>query len=592
MKSVLLIILALCCIWPLKAQNTQRKDSIMNRELLLEKEYNPTIRDAVKMTQLPGLREPQAPQSKVEFANYTTPYQSRSKLIPLKPQAYLSNLHYSKYRGYLTVGVSSLLDIDGDAGYQILNSDQDRMNIFLSHRSSGCDVSYLQGIGKQRFKINDNWGGLNFAHDFGGINLFADAKYTYSAFNYYGLSLIPGVEYFALPTTDYSFDKDKNQVDQLFEAHVGVSSEKANKLTYNLNIGYTMFQQKYGNSIYESGSAENRILINGDVHRMVNAIMGIGLSGSIKTYSYSSMFHIFNDSTTNYWTYSLKPYLYFEGDIINLKLGVKLDAEMGGRAKVLVSPYLNFNYFPNNQLLLYLLADGGRTDNSQYNMYYENRYVDPLIRVMDSRSPLDATLGIKYLPLATLSIGVFGGYKITKDEHFFYSNYGAKDYWNDGTPMLSGNWITPTYDDANTFKLGADVKYTYQDIFELGVKGTYYYWDLPMDNNPYDLSLHKAWNKPDFEANVNAAYRIPEIPLRFDLTYLGAFGRIAPNPGATYYDVKMNDIHDLSVKGTYMITPYFSLYAALNNLLFSKYDLWWGYPAQDFNIMGGLSILF
>jgi len=595
MKSIFLAILALCCLFPLRAQNTTRNDSLMNRELILEKEYSPTTHDAVKLGQLPELREPQAPKSTVEFSNYAVPYALQPKLFLLNPQAYLTNMNYSKYRGYLTAGVSSLIDINGDIGYQILNSDKDRLNVFFSHRSSGCNVSYLQDVsyldetGKQKFKINDNWGGINYLHNFDGIKLSADAKYTYSEFNYYGLS-IPYNIYNILPEPqpNNNFDKNTNQINQLFETHVGLAADKANELNYKINLGYTNFRQKYGNTINENGSTENRVLIDADIHKLFNSTTGIGLSGLIKTYYYGNeAFKSQNDSTTNYWAYSLNPYIYVEDENINLLVGAKMDVEVGGRGKITVSPAIRFNYYTSNQFMFYLLAEGGRNDNSQYNLFYENRYVDPLIRVMDSRSPLDATAGIKFIPLSTLSVRIFGGYKITKDEHFYYSNSGAKNFDGGMPMMLSGNWITPVYEDANAVKLGADFKYAFQDIFEIDLKGTYYHWLISNDSD--DLTAHKAWNKPDFEMNLNAAYRFPWIPLRLDLSYLGAFGRKALNNYPLY---KMNDIHDLSAKGTYSITPNFSAYLSLNNLLFSKYDFWWGYPVQGFNIMGGISVLF
>jgi len=585
MKPIFLIIFALCCLLPLRAQNTTRSDSLMNRELILEKEYNPTIRDAVKISQFPELREPKASKSAVEFSNYTTPYDVRSKPVPLSPQAYLTDMNFSKYRGYLTGGISSLIDIDGDLGYRILDSDQDRLSAFLSHRSSACNVSYLQNVsysqetGKQQFKINDNWGGLNYMHDFGDIKFLADAKYTYSAFNYYGLTV-------------GTFNKSSNQVDRLLEACLGISSERRGEFDYKINIGYTNFQQKYGGSIGESGSKENRVLIDGDIRKMISSSMGVDLSGFIKTYSYSNRFRILNKSTTNYWTFSLKPSIYWEDININFLLGAKMEVEVGGRKKVVVSPAVRFNYYPSSWLLFYLLADGGRKDNSLYNLFYENRYVDPLIRVMDSRSPLDATAGVKFTPLSTMNVDIFGGYTIMKDEHFFYPNMGTGSYFVDGVSMLSGNGMAPIYENANTLKLGTDIKYTFQDIYELEIKGVYYHRMISADRNRNYAIPRRAWNKPDFEINLNGYYRLPGLPLRFDLSYLGAYGRKAIDSSNSLRVIKMNDIHDLSGKVTYSFTPNFSVYVSSNNTLFSRYDLWWGYPAQGFNIMGGLSVLF
>jgi len=355
------------------------------------------------------------------------------------------------------------------------------------------------------------------------------------------------------------------------------------------------YGKAYGNKIDESGSRENRFIIDGNINKPVSSTMGVGVSGLVRIYSYTDeVFKSLNEDMTNYWTFSLNPYIYMEGGNMNLLLGAKIDVEVRGREKITPSPAIRFNYYPSERFMFYLLAEGGRKDNSQYNLFYENRYVDPLIRVMDSRSSLDATAGIKFTPLSTLSVGIFGGYKITKDEHFFCPNYMKIDWGVSALPMLAGNWITPIYEDANTLKFGADLKYAYQNVFELGLKGTYYNWTFVDTTSLVSsfIPIKKAWNKPDFEISANAAYKLPTLPLRFDLSYLGAYGRKAANGRYPNEILKMDDIHDLSLKGTYSITPNFSAYIKLNNLLFSKYDLWWGYPAQGFNVMGGLSVLF
>ena len=613
MKHIFLTILALCCLLPLWAQNQARNDSIMSRELMLEREYNPTIRDAVKLSQLPELREPQAPGTRVEFSNYSTPFSLQPKILSLSPQAYLTNLNSSKYKGYFTAGISSLIDFNADLGYQILNTDKDRFNIFFSHRSSGSNVTYVQDLSdtdeteKQKFKINDNWGGLNYMHNFGEIKFFADAKYTNSAFNYYGF-----MNPVKLPVTtgflnDEYFDRNTNQNNSMFEAKIGIAADKSDALNYKINIGFTNFGQKYANTINEEGNKENRILVDADIHKLFSSTTGIGISGVIKSYSYKRQIFssIFSANISNYWTYSLNPYLYMEDEYTNLILGAKMDVEVGGNEKITFSPAIRFNFYPNDEFMFYLLAEGGRKDNSQYNMFYENRYIDPMIRVRDSRSPLDATAGIKIIPVPTFSVDIFGGYKITKDEHFYYPNFGTKNDINLSTPVLAGNWITPVYQDANTFKLGAEFKYAYQNVFEFGLKGTYYKWaitseqetqyysDNPVSSTliPYE-PLQIAWNKPSFETNLNVAYNSPWWPFRVDLSYLGSYGRKATETPFRTETINMKNINDLSLKGTYLFTPNFSAYLSANNLLFSKYDFWWGYPAQGFNIMGGLSVLF
>jgi TonB dependent receptor. len=78
-----------------------------------------------------------------------------------------------------------------------------------------------------------------------------------------------------------------------------------------------------------------------------------------------------------------------------------------------------------------------------------------------------------------------------------------------------------------------------------------------------------------------------ELPIRIDGYYHLENGRKFWKT-----ENKNNSINDLSVKGTYLLNDMLSFYLKANNLLFQKYEFWQGYPAQNFNIMGGVSVKF
>ncbi|MDR3340048.1 MAG: TonB-dependent receptor [Candidatus Symbiothrix sp.] len=589
------IAFAVCFMFSAQAQIV-RNDSLLNREMTLEKEYNPTIKDAVKLNQLPELREPQATKSKVEFSNYAVPYEVKNGLVYLKPQTYLSNINYSKYRGYLTAGLGTLMNIDADLGYQLLNSGTDHLSVFASHRSGNNDVTNLQIEEKQKFKLNDTWGGIDFLHNFGTVKFGLDAKYTYASFNYSGLSSDSYVGPHTPGQAPYSINTFPNQANNMLEIHTSISSEAANKMNYKINAVYTRFDQKYYETTRDTGRQESRILIDWDFHKNFNSTMGSGFAGFFKNYAYASLLDWLKEGdnlaiygNSNYSILSLNPYFYLEGDNLDLTLGGKIDVEFGGRDKVVGAINLLFNYYPSDYFLFYVKTDGGRKDNSNYASFYENRYISPYYRVWDSRTPLDGTVGLKFLPVSTLSLDVFGGYKITMDEHFYFhaSNYPETD-------GITGTVLYPEYQNANTFKVGADIKYALSDLFEVDLKGVYYQWEIKEKQSTTNSRVFGAWHKPRFVADLNTAYRVPLFPLRFDLSYHAEYGRKSPDylASADGEIVKMKDIHDLSLKATYPITDFFSAYLYTNNLLFQKYDIWYGYPAQNFNIMGGISFLF
>jgi hypothetical protein len=396
-------------------------------------------------------------------------------------------------------------------------------------------------------------------------------------------------------------DKKKNQANNMLQTHLGVESKNNDEINYQVNLAYTLFNQKQGCAKPIKGRTENRIMGDVNLHADFNSTTGIGIKGYVKNYSYNLPDNyipdnsfmpdeeiIIREANKNYTTFSASPYLTFEGDNWNAQIGASVNAQIGGTKNFLVAPDAYFNWKPSDKFLLYLLATGGINDNSNYNIFYENRYVAPFYRIKDARSPLDGTLGIKFSLLPNTNVELFSGYKITKDEHFYIMRPILPD-----ENIIMGQLITPQYNKAQTFKIGGSLKYAYQDIFDVGLKLTYYKWSIKETKEDRENPLFEkllAWNKPDFTSDLSIGFKVPTIPLRFDLIYHLETGRKM----FEYFTsgVKMKDIHDLSFKGNYTINETFSVFCLTNNLLFQKYDFWYGYPAQNFNIMGGLNIKF
>ncbi len=590
----LIILAAVCLTMPILAQNTKQDSTSLKRELTLEKEYAPTIRDAAKVGTLPELKEPDAPKTKVEFAKFSVPYEIAPQLTTLPAGSFFTDIPYSKKRGYLKAGVGSFIDIDGDLGYQILNTEQDRLSIFGSHRSSSGNVTYLQDDEKQKMKINDNLLGVGYLHDFGGIRLNADMKYTHSAFNYYGYTMPYYTYYSQMP--EYTINKDINQVNNIFDIGAGIINDRPNDLNYSFNLSNTSFKQKYLFTDDLDGVKENRFMAGWDVHKGFNTNMNIGFGGYLKNYKMTVPDTV---SFVNYHDYSnvlLNPYFGVEGDNWDLKLGVKVNMLLisGLDNENNIAPDIRFNFRPMEKLNLYVAAEGGVTDNGGSSMFQENRYLMPGIRVSDSRTPFDGKIGIQGSPAGNFGFDVFAGYKITNDEHFFLTSYiPVVDYFTKKT-LLLGGMINPAYYDAKVFSLGGNIKYNYQDQFEFALKACYYNWKVSGDLNYEDVATQRTypnepWNKPNFVTELTASYQIPQLPLRLDAVYHLETGRKTIGVDGVE---NMKNINNLGVSGTYIFNETFSIFAKTNNLLFQKYDLFYGYPAQNFSIMGGLSILF
>ena len=93
-------------------------------------------------------------------------------------------------------------------------------------------------------------------------------------------------------------------------------------------------------------------------------------------------------------------------------------------------------------------------------------------------------------------------------------------------------------------------------------------------------------------SSISSESIIQGKPQRYDasLDYYLATGRktfLGKSEGE-----KMKNINELNLTGTYTLNDTFGLYLKLNNVLFQKYELYYGYPMQSFSAMIGVNINF
>lgn len=578
----------------------QTGNSPLEREMTLEKEYNPSLRDANKINQLPQVKEPEAPKTQVEFSNFLLDYNIPPYLSNLRAKSYFSNYATSNKRGYVNAGVSSLLDIDGDFGYQVLNSSKDKLSTYFSHRSSNSNVTYQYRDEKQKMKINDNIVGIDYHHNFEKVRLLANTQYIHSAFNYYGKG--------DLLYTSYPVKEFGNQANNLLRNHFGIHSINNEKAPSSFNLYHTFFNQGHYYHSSDNKKTENMIAGDFDVNLLLESQTQLGIGGYIKHYMYRNFqndhnYYLYNKKYS-YTTASLNPHITFYGDKWDIRLGASASLQYhSDDKKFTFAPDVKLNWRPSEPYLFYLYAVGGIQDNSNYNLFFENRYVAPNVRVADSYSPVDGTIGFKFSPIPELSINLFSGYKVSNNEHFIYTD--ARWFISDwGTQLSLSEKLMPHYMKAKIFKLGGAINYSFQNTLDFNLQITYLGWDVKNNNKDYlgignetsfEGDNNKAWNKPNFIADANIGFNVPTVPLRIDLNYhleTGRKGLFDTPEGDIFTIIKMKGIHDLNAKVNYAINDSFSVFAQANNLLFKKYDIWYGYPAQKFNIMGGLSVKF
>lgn len=582
--KVLCVIAMLGCASGIMAQEeVNKEEKNLNREMTLEREYDPSVQDANKVNTLPAVKEPTVKKRAIDYAVFAVPTEPEKQISVLPSGKIMADMDYNKRRGYLNLAAGMNLNINGDFGYHILSTEKDNLNVYLSHRSTNGNIDYIQIDDKVKAKLNDNLGGLNYKHKFEKAVFNIGAKYGYSGFNYYGLPVTGNLEE-AGTNLDLA-DRTTNQVNQTIGANIGIESEDEEApFGYMVDFDYINFSHKYGADAKSDGPTENTFELKFNLFAPFGGNQRIGLAGLAEYFSYNLPERC---SFENHAEVILNPYYTIEGDIWNLKLGAKAMIVTGENSKFAASPDIAFDVEVADKTVFYLKADGKLYSNSMYETALVNRYVNPTEELMPSRNWLDANLGIKSGVVLGFWFDVFAGYKITSSDVLYLP---SRVFEQDGF----GNFAE-AMSDINTkrFFAGVNLKYNYQKLFEINLKGVYNNWKANYGDSwiggEANAELDRVWGKPTAEINAGVTVR-PIDKLAVDVNYYLATGRYTQLGGNE--EVNLNNINELNIRGMYNINKTFSVNVQLNNVLFQKYDIYYGYPAQGFNLMGGINVNF
>ena len=583
------------------AQEDKTKENL-NREMTLEREYDPTVQDASKVNTLPVIKEPAIKKMPIDYATLTIPADPEKEISLLPSGNIMTDIQYNKRRGYFNFGGGTYLNLNGDLGYHILSTDKDKLNIWFSHRSTNGKVKYIQEVPedyeKVKAKLNDNLGGLNFNHVFDKAILDMGIKYGYSAYNYYGLPIDGSSSHLSNIVIDRA-DRETNQIDQTIQGRIGVGSTADAPFGYNIGLGYTNFSHKYGASKDHDGVKENTFALGFDLYAPFGGNQKIGLAGDARYYNYSlppnEPYNPGSDEAPytfstyeNHFNGLLNPYYAIEGDSWHVKLGAKVMLVAGldywDKGKIFASPDIAADITVADKTVLYAKAGGELRNNSMYDLSTVNRYADPIEAITPSFNWLDAKLGIKSGVAPGFWFDIFGGYQATSNDYFFMA-------YNVIQPK-SFNYIEMR-EDINSKRLyvGANLKYSYQQVLDIQLKGVYNNWKMKLGDGYIGGAPNSEIDpigKPEMEINAGITVR-PINNLSASLDYYLATGRNAEVYGLTQ---KMKNINELNLTGTYTLNDTFGLYLKLNNVLFQKYELYYGYPLQSFSAMIGVNINF
>lgn len=563
-----ILILTLSFLW----SQERTKDTIDDQTVNVIKPYTPTISDAFKIKDKPGIdKDSTIKKKEVKYNIFSIPV--ASTFTPAKGRA--ANVEKAKplrlYDNYATLGFGSYTTILGELYLNDELSSGENIGGYFSHHSSQGGIDGLL--------LNDDFSKTNLNVNYGQkLNDFSwkiDLGANLMAYNWYGLP------------QQYFGQTEANMIDPQIRYNgfnVGGRMKFENALVENISArfrrfgddresGENRFLAKAGFDVPISGELiETNLRIDylgGSFERNINTLAGLDYGN---------------------FNVSLAPTYQLVKDDLTVDLGVQLtylnDTEFN-KNKMFLYPNIEATYRLVNDILIgYAGVKGDLIQNTYEDFVGQNPFVSPTLLVTPTDQRYHGFLGIKGKLSNTVSYNIKGNYFAEENKPLFKLNdaqsFATEDY-------QYGNSFDVVYDTVKTFSLAGELNIDVNRNFKLGFKGEYFSFNTD--------TQAEAWNLPNVKGSMFLDYQIsPKWFMGGSVFYTGErkdetvlLGTLIPGTRTT---VTLDSFFDANAHLGYKVTDYLSVYGKVNNIANQGYQRWSNFPVQGIQFLAGATYQF
>ena len=279
---------------------------------------------------------------------------------------------------------------------------------------------------------------------------------------------------------------------------------------------------------------------------------------------------------------NIEPFYEFNSKNVRLHAGVNLDVNIGsgqllsGAENISFAPSPNVEFewhMMNNIFHLYTNAKGYIGNGSLQEFIGYNRYLNVPqglgLQHVRNYTPVDAQLGFKIRPIATMLIDIYGGYA------YMMNATNMMATLNDSENVIDYNL---DFADYQRWKVGASLHYHYRDLIELNVAGNYYFWQ----------GEQVIYDRPNWDITARLDVHIDSKWSIYSENYFAGKRQAFTDQG----DRELAPIISLNIGGQYAINRWLVTYLQLNNYINRKNDIFYGYQEQGIHFLLGAKYVF
>ncbi len=268
-------------------------------------------------------------------------------------------------------------------------------------------------------------------------------------------------------------------------------------------------------------------------------------------------------------------------DKLKVEIGTKLAFDVYEKTRVFLYPKVEVKYSMfNNIFIPYVGIDGDLKQNRFSNFSMVNPFVNTFQDSLRNDNNLFSFHGgIK----GVLSKEITFNLKADYSRHIGFGLFVPDS--------IKANTFHVTYDTLSVMNIEGSMTYTQSN--KLFLEGIARFNSYQTTNNAY------AWNLPQLEILMRGKYNLynklyaqMDVDLQFGRKTLVLDSINSDGQEDGQYYASLKPLIDMNLRTEYRYNPRVSVFLEFNNLVTVRYNRYYNYPVQGFQLMGGFSCRF
>lgn len=564
----------------------------VDQNVTVEREYKPIIQDAGKIISVPEIIEPNVEKTAAKYTEFSFPLPVGQNIQTLSAAELEHQRRNNPKDAFVRIGLGNNLNNLLDFALPVLKKTDMRLDLKLNHLATFSKEAH--STTRAALEFNNNYKNSEF---YAGVGL------GHEYFKYYGeqfdmtgtpkdlTSLKTGIyeelNFVRVNRTAQLFSLNNivngadNDVFWRFNAFAGMRSLPATEtIRYKAEVQYRLFDSRNGlteniihsKANFNTPNGRNRSGIDVEMQNMM-----------YKTDIANTVINVWDA----YTVFSMNPYYSIERERWDIRLGVKSSFSFVHGRPFNPSPDVSFEWKAVPEwLAFYAGAGGGYKVNTLDGMFTENRFLFSDLRVQDTYTPVSAYFGVKIKPVYNLLFDAYVNYQRIDNQYFFinkdyaYSLLSSTLLASSNDSIIYTNKFNVVYSAATLVKVGLRANYNLRNLVNVQLKGAYNGWNVE------DIAM--AWNKPKFEADLTADWRVTRnLNVTSNVFFESErFAKLGEQ------SMRMRPKVDINLGASYSYLNWFTLFGKVNNLTNNRYQEFYGYEVQGMNVLVGASFSF